>query len=556
MNNLSQELIEQICESLPGQDLKSTLTVSRAFQYASEKASGAFTTFDLTKENANQFINRYGGRRWGYLRHVRFRVLMYSFNYEDEDGTDPEGKHRCRESAREIKEKDQELSNQIRFLFVTLKQLENSVGEGRMQVTIYAPVREVVSLCPHRKCVSWRLRMLSPENLPELGSVRALSIEDPAIVYPLESETESLLKIDLRVLVDLAIKFPRLEFLGSKLDAGSGWTTDLESSAARHYSRIWAGPLRDSRNDFAKAVESASLPKTLRQAQLDFLFPLSSAERIDQSEPLPDLVSPAPYDPFSSSLSIIIQRLRRLELKVVADATLLWPVTGLASYPNLESICVVLHMATPSGRWYFQGPDGNGHDSEGFKVLDDAYPPMEDTAEDKARDEEIEDDGLDTETSVQARFRVHPNDDVLVPFLTSFGKAACEMPALKEACLWIPLSWAADESWGDASQISRYPDRPLGWGITYIAPKTFGFHPFPGQHYASTRQLWWTTGAWRPSEELRHLYQQIGNQNIELLEYWGHEQYGCQLLALRPIFDEFQIFGRRHPNNPWRVGKQ
>ncbi|KAJ4361027.1 uncharacterized protein N0V89_001596 [Didymosphaeria variabile] len=556
MDSLPQELVERICGLLTRNDLKNTLTLSRSFQYASERASGAYTTFDLNSENTQDFKQLYAGRRWAYLRHVRYQTHIPAYDAETEDDEYYQ-KHHCRESSQELQKKDEQFTEQIKDLFDTLKLLEGNASEGKLQVTIYAPVREVREASPHRKCISWRLHLLSPESLPSLGSVRALRIEDPRIIFPLDDD-KSLLKIDLRVIVDLAVKFPHLEYLGCKLFAGSGWTPYYNSEAPRTYSREWPGPLRDTRLDFAKAIEDANLPATLREAQLDFLWPMTSAERIDHDERIPNLVGSNAYDPFSNSLRSLSHRLRRLELKAVADASLFWPSNGSASYPNLESVCIVFHMSTPAGRWYFDGPEDLGHDIEGTEVNERSYPPLEDTADDKALDEEVEDDGLDIEVVNSKQFRVRPNDDVLTPFLTAFAKAAAEMPKLKEACLWCPLRWQAGDSYGNSDElgkdISKWPDRPLAWGITYIAPKTFGFH-FEGQHFSQSRQLFWTTGPWRPSNELHDLFGRIGDQNAELLEYWGLENYGKDKLALRDVFDQFQIYGRRHPGCAWPIDK-
>jgi hypothetical protein len=556
MASLPQELIDRICGYLTRKDLKNTLTISRSFQYASERASGAYATFILTEENTEEFLNRYSGRRWAYLRCVRFRTHLPPYEGDDMEDAEDGETHRCRESKEELEEKDKLFTEQVKFVFRTLDQAEQQVGPGNLQLTIFTPIRDIQETCPHRKCTSWRLHLQDPDTLPKLESVRAFSMEDEKMIFPLE-EDKSLSKVDLRVLIDCAAKFPRLEYLGSKLGAGSPWTTDYSterSEAVRHYTRDWPGTLRDSRHDFATALENTTLPSTLRQAQFDFLYPLSEAERIDQTVQLPNLVNPAPYDPFSNSLRLISHQLRKLELKVFADATLFWPTDGAASWPNLESLCVLLHMATPSGQWYFEGPKGDGHDDKGFEVTDESYPPLADTPEDEEWDEDIDDNGLDISARSCTKFRVQPNDDVLVPFLTAFAKAAANMPVLKEACLWTPLKWDWDGADGyenfNSQEIAKSPDQPLGWGITYVAPHNLGFHAFPGQHHSESRQLWWTTAQWRPSDELRHLFQQIGDKNVELLEYWGHDQYE-QKLALRPIFEYFQIFAYRHPNSPW-----
>lgn len=558
MDSLPQELVERVCGFLTRDDLKNTITLSRAFQYASERASGAYTTFDLNSSNLEEFNKKYAGHRWAYLRHVRFQTHIPPYDADAANAEHLE-KHNCRESSHELREKDELFTEQIKSLFDTIKSLEDNSSEGKLQLTIYAPVREVCETCAHRKCISWRLHLLDPESIPHLGSVRALRIEDPGIVFPLE-DNRSLLKVDLRVIVDLAVKFPHLEYLGCKLFAGSGWTPYYNSEAARTYSRDCdrPGPLRDTRLEFAKAVENATLPSTLREAQLDFLWPMSSAERIDHDELIPNLAGSNTHDLFSSSLRSVSHGLRRLELKVVADASLFWPSNGSASYPNLESICILFHMSTPAGRWYFDGPDGLGHDAEGFEVNEGSYPPLEDSSDDEALDEEVDDDGLNTEIINSKQFRVRPNDDVLSPFLTAFAKAASEMPKLKEACLWSPLRWQAGDSFGNSDEmgkdISKWPDRPLAWGITFIAPKTFGFH-FEGQHFSQSRQLFWTTGTWRPSDALHDLFGHIGDQSAELLEVWGLDSYGKDKLPLRDVFDQFQIYGRRHPACPWPIDK-
>ncbi|CAI6330993.1 unnamed protein product [Periconia digitata] len=606
MEDLSLELVERICEYLPREDLQNTLTVSREFRYASERACGAFATFCLDRDNVEKFRERYAGRRWGYLRHVKFQVRIPAYkedscdhdmegeeedgsddgegftmdDYNEDDGDDSDGEsgngnaqdddddanemesqesvetHDCRESAQELAEMDNTFSNQIRFLFDTIKTVEQDVSEGRLQLTIYAPVREVHTTCPHRKCVSWRLHLLSASTLPKLRSVRALSIENPRAADPLTSP-ESLLHIDLRVLIDLAVQCPRLEFLGCKLHGGSAWTTAISGDAPRHYRRIWAGPLRDTRLDFAKAVAEAEMPSTLRQAQLDLLGSMHDAEEIDQSQPLPNLAGSRAHDPFSTSLRLLSHNLRRLEIKAVADAALLWPTDGrTTSYPNLESVTIALHMSSPSGHWYFEGPHGKGHNTSVLEVDQNAYPPLHDTPSDKQWDAFIDDNGLVTENVSTERFRVEPNPAMLTPFLTSFALAARNMPVLKEACLWTPLVWNADEGkYGDAATVSRYPDSDLAWGITYAAPGAYGLHTSPGQHHAAVRQLWWTTGKWRPSEQVRELFQGIGDEKVELVEYWGHERYGEDQLAARSVFDRFQVFGWRDPENAWRVGK-
>lgn len=115
-------------------------------------------------------------------------------------------------------------------------------------------------------------------------------------------------------MLDLATKLPRLEYLGCNHFVGSGWTPYYNSEAARTYSRDCdrPGPLRDTRVAFAEALEQATLSSTLREARLDFLWPMPSAERIDHDEQIPNLAGSNAYDLFSSSLRSLTHGLRRL----------------------------------------------------------------------------------------------------------------------------------------------------------------------------------------------------------------------------------------------------
>lgn len=529
-------MIDRICDYLSVDDLKQTLTVSRNFQYASERASGVYTSFELTEENGKEFVELFSGRRSGYLRQVVFRCTMPPYVEEEEDVCDEEedgengsaeegneareSTHRFRESACELQEKDELFTKQINLLFSTLQALEKRVKRsGKLNLTIYTPVREVQAPL-QRKFISWRLHLLSPTTLPQLASIRGLSVENGGVILPLE-EDKSLLKLDLRVLIDLAVKLPNLEYLSCKLGSGE-WTSYHSLEAIQHYTRDAAGPRRDSRHDFAKALEVATLPSKLREARLDFLSPLFEADRIDHREEMPDLVSPATHDPFSSSLRLLSQHLRKLQLTAVADETLFWPADGgEAFWPCLEILNVMFHIASPSGLWYFDGPKGIFRRRKGLSITEASYPPLEDTSDDEHWYEWVDDHGLDTCTITDARFRVVPNDDVLVPFLASFARAACKMRSLKEACIWTTLYF--NRGIKDLPRDPEYDnifDKWRAWGIAFVAPSIPVNHCFPGEGNVPERQLWWVTPTWRPDEELQQLFKQIGGQDTELVEHW------------------------------------
>lgn len=242
-------------------------------------------------------------------------------------------------------------------------------------------VEEGVSL--HHCFPSWRVHLLNPDSLPELVSMRSLRVEVGAFYcsssYPGRKWASS--KLDLRILVDLIIKLPNLQSLSCAM-GGDEWSPRLlESLPATYYLRDWEGPRRDSRNDFASALQAnyKHIPKGLRCANLDFLFPIEAAEDIDHRTSMPDIISPAPYVPISSSLRLLSSHLRQLQLRVSADQTLFWPEgeASIPAWPQLESLEVMFHPVSPSGTWYFEGPKGEGSGMTGFKVDDTCYPPLE-----------------------------------------------------------------------------------------------------------------------------------------------------------------------------------
>jgi len=211
MNNLPQELVDHISSYLSHKDLKSTLLLSRKFQFAAEQFSEAFTDFALTSSNASNFMSTYSGRRSNYLQNVSFATSVFS--REDEAEED------CRDTANEVKLMDEDFTCQIRFLFQTLKAVETRLDSvyslGKIHLTVYTPTRAIneEGYCLHVKFVSWRVHLLSPSTLPSLTSVRSLTVETPEQTFCGGEPVLSLRKPDLRMLLDISSKLPHLEFL-------------------------------------------------------------------------------------------------------------------------------------------------------------------------------------------------------------------------------------------------------------------------------------------------------------------------------------------------------
>jgi len=551
MNSLPQELIDRISSYLDCNDLKNTLVLSHFFKYAAEEYSGGFSRYVLTEANADKFLDTFSGRRFRYLRTVEFATSVPALK---SDGKEEES---SRDTPEELNAIDIEFTRQIEFLLSTLKTLETNLDEvyrpGKLHLLIYTPTRtiDIEHFCIQRSYVSWRVHLLSPEKLPTLSLVRCLTIELADTSYYYDYPTPSLRKIDLRILVDLAHKLPNLEDLRCNI-GGDEWFSGQEAFTddmvedmqvgdvfvANYIRHDWEGPRRDARHDFAKVIQEITLPSVCH-AQLDFISPMHESDWIDQRLAMPNLVKPATYDPFSTSLRIFSYQLRTMQLRVVADETLFWPADGSTPYwPNLECISIMFHMVTPAGTWYFKGLPGVGA-VEGYDITEECYPPFETTDEDDSADGDMFYYNWATHR-VLALFRVEPNNNTIVSFLTAFAKAAALMPSLKKAALWCPLIFHPElEQYDgyDKEQVSKHADGELAWGLGYAKPDTIAFSEKDSAHM---RQLWWKVGKWRPDPELHSIFQNVGRREHgeELAEYWTDEWSGDGLVER----DTFEIF--------------
>lgn len=551
MVQFPQELVDQISSYLTRDTLKSTLTVSNQFRFAAERYSGAFSRFVLEDDNAETFLNIYSGHRLCYLRQIEFYTRLPRLDF----GT---GKLvQRRENADQLRTKDEIFTQQIQFLFRTIRTVEERAGlkkfSGKIRLKIYAPTRLVSKMLLgqlHHYYISWRIHLLQPENLHQLRSIRSLELEQGCLKPAEQLESDyglAVFKLDLRVMVDLAVKFPNLEYWGCRL-GGDEWTPKWQQDAVIYLTHDWEGPRRDSRHDFARALGSARLPDSLRCVRLDLLYPLDDSLRIDHHQMMPDLVSPEPNDPFSVGLRNLSQHLRRLQLRGVIDETLFWPGEDfIPCWPNLESLDITFHMVSPAGSWYFVGPNGEGLTTAASSIGDSSYPPFETTAYDREMDEEYDDEAEGQAQDRNVQFRIVPNDLILRPFLVAFAKAATNMTNLREAAIWSPLTW--DPGHGSESELEFVSDwvpkdnwvrRELAWGIAYVAPGEWAFDQKHGDDKSEVRQFWWKVAKWRPDPELHDLFQDIGRQKYgeDYKEYWRDNTYGRGLVD-RQAFEYF-----------------
>lgn len=538
MHQLPQELIDRISSYLSQDSLKNTLLLSRSFRYPAERYSGAFARFNLNEDTEKKFVSIYSGYRLSYLRNLELDIRLPAPIDEDH-----------RDDASELRRLDESFTKQIMFLFKSLRAVEESAGTqhetGRVRLAISPLWRNIRSdrCLSYHDHLSWRIHLLDPKSLPLLKSVRSLEIGDGwnGRMHMRAGDLgfkQKTVKLDYRVMVDLVTKLPNLEYWGCRF-GGEEWSPKVEQEAAQYLTQDWAGPRRDTRQDFAKALSSARLPVSLQKIRLDFLHDLQESTDIDHLTTQPDLTSPAASDLFSTSLHHLSHHLRRLHLRVVADETLFWPKENCAAFwPMLESFIVAFHMVSPSGQWYFIGPNGEGRYLGAYKVTDAAYPPLETTSYDEEMNNHIEDEGDWRYRGYKnTRIRIVPNDPILRPFLAAFAKAVSNMRALQEAVLWCPLAWDPhdEENYEDGAEWipqARIDMKKLAWGVHYQGVNERNFTRQGGHRPTPVPLLWWKVGKWRPDPELHELFLQIGRSSrVEgLEEYWQDEDYGDRLV--------------------------
>ncbi|KAF1976791.1 hypothetical protein BU23DRAFT_626247 [Bimuria novae-zelandiae CBS 107.79] len=309
-----------------------------------------------------------------------------------------EGRRIYRESKADLDLLDQNFTRQIQVLFSMLESLDNFRAKSIHLNIIMPTLPADASLWGiQRSFVSWRVHLLWQDSLPSVTCVRKLTIKRPHTTPAWGEECPSLRKIDTRVLLDLAKRFPNLVGLSCML-GGDEWHSnyrfggyyDTLPDIYRFITHDWIRPRRDSRVDFGKAFSANALQPNLRHVHLDFLYPLQEVEDIDQRWGLPNLVAPSRHDLFSTSLRLLSYYLRTMNLRAIADATLFWPddSSTAPAWPCLEAFHVVFHMAIPSGLWYFhehpdvQGPLLATDISIRHTAGRSDYPPLADTVED------------------------------------------------------------------------------------------------------------------------------------------------------------------------------
>ncbi|KAF2019624.1 hypothetical protein BU24DRAFT_419236 [Aaosphaeria arxii CBS 175.79] len=519
MNRFPLELVERISSFLDVDDLKRTLFVSRLFQAAAERYCGGFESFNFGRyeDDHEKFLSIYGTRRLSYLRYVEIHTQFPPLSFPKEDSQELP----CRESVAELQEKDDLFTAQVKQAFQTIKKAEisaetRSQGLGNVHLVLVTPVRWVSEgFCWHRLYSAWRVHLLCPEELPELASVRELTVCNPSSLRLRNKIKEfgdwcSFSRLDLRVVVDLASKCPNLECLFSSLGKEETLLEREEQELCnKHFEHDYEACARDSRFRFSDALNKVKFPSTLRRVQMDFLYDHNFA-RLEEHGGGPNLVEPAPCDLFSASFHTFSPSLRRLSLRAKVDQTLFTSLGDMV-FPNMEILNVFFHPTTPSGSWYFKGCNGEGERDVGYTVTDNMRPPFEENPTDARWHFDQQHQTYETE-----RFRVAPNEDKLYPLLESFAKATTKMHALKRGALWSYTDYFA-------------------WGVQYFG--THEYHEYQGEQLDlwrnEERWICWIVGQWRPPLALQELFEGI-----------GRDKYGEQL---RVCWNAFPSIDPRPP---------
>ncbi|KAG9206994.1 hypothetical protein G6514_000285 [Epicoccum nigrum] len=559
MDKLPQELIDRIGSYLEINDLKKILLLNTKLQRAAERYSEAFSTYTLTEDNVGDFLDFCGGRLAQHLRNIKFRTSLPALDTDVfKNNMKAFEENPCRDTVDELREMDEQFTRQVNLLFTTLhsiEQIRSLDGHRGFELEIYTPTRAVdeTKFCLHRAITSWRIHTIAPESLPRIKCIRSLCIQDGTRLEYDDIANPPFRKSDLRILLDLAAPLSNLQVLNCNI-GGDEFVKGLDVEEARYSLQDWPGPRRDSRHDFAKAIQSVQLPTSLMHMDLDFIYPIGAADWIDQRLQMPNLVKPAIHDPFSSSLRILSYQLRTMKLRVVADESLFWPADeSTPSWPNLESLSVMFHPVSPSGAWYFEGScDVDTGPNEGFEIDDLSYPPLEYADEDGNADYEVDWDFNFDSHPVYAQYRVKPVKKTLEPFLTAFTKAAALMPSLKEAALWSPLMFYPKDmkeyEGFDYKEVSQVVEGELAWGIAYAKPRTQCFTDAIGEDFAAFRQMWWYVGDWRPDPELLDLFRLIGREeqdDEQISMYWG-DPFNSPGLVERGMFEDWESWRFHH----------
>ncbi|EAW16719.1 uncharacterized protein NFIA_060750 [Aspergillus fischeri NRRL 181] len=460
----------------------------------------------------------------------------------------------CREPPAEFETVNAHFSAQMHAFFNALHDLEDMADKPSSDdLDLCRPdecLRPVICVsnqsfephldCLHRAFHTRRLTVQNPDSLPLLNRVTQLRILpdrdstfDPINMRP----------VSLRTPLELATRLPQLR----ELDCPWLWERlpiAFTSKALRIISRVWAGPWRDDRAEFARAVRHAMplLPSSLTKVRLWFWRPSSHWDEVDQAAQMPDLVGASSssstnefegMDPVSLGLRDLGSRLEELDVCALITPDLFPSGGDGLSWPHMRHLNVEFHPCAPDGSWYFSGPRGEDPHATGFAITrEEHYPPGQeddDETHELMSDEEEEYQG-DAPDIYDLRnpdmFRLRPIAERINPLLLAFALSLQlqKMPALRDAELftWLtrrPSKERAKEYEGsDDVPPTSYEEETVmfRWGVRYEAPAVGGD--------GKGKVTWQVDEDWRPEDGVIKAFEDLvggdgGNMEWNAFEF-------------------------------------
>ncbi|KAI2643598.1 hypothetical protein GGS21DRAFT_25445 [Xylaria nigripes] len=436
----------------------------------------------------------------------------------------------CRETPAVFEAINSSFSAQVHALFQGLQNFESLsktkdgselIDKDCLMLTIRTTNQSFdrfPSFCRHRNFHSQRLYLRDPAALPQLWRVSRLRVV-PKLWESADIYFEHDRPVSMRVPLELMQTLPALR----ELECPWLWERmplALCLRSVSHYAQVWAGPWRDARHEFGKAVRELELggliPASLTRMRLWFWKPSSWYDEEDQSARMPNLILPDDADPVSLGLRTLASHLEQFDLRAFLTpdffrAPVVWP--------RMKRLQVEFHPWSPDGTWYFVGPRGEDPNPDGgFEITrEQDYPPITykkfDDEMDKLYTKEWECEEPDER--LVDMFRTEPLARKIEPLLCAFAQALKGMPALEEAELFAYLAWQPSEERQCAYEdIDEAPfnceDRAIyRWGVSYA----------PGKD-GDKGLVTWQVGSWRPQGSIIQSFEALGREGCEIEMIW------------------------------------
>lgn len=458
----------------------------------------------------------------------------------------------CWEPLAEFEAVNAHFSAQVHAFFNALHSLEDMSdkqstdelplirpNEGlRPAIRIVAQRFDVGLDCWHRTFHTRRLTVQSPDTLPLLNRVTSLCIYPGGDYSGCDSEMMvGARPLSPRVPLELATRLPQLR----ELDCPWLWERlpiAFASRALRTFARVWAGPWRDARAEFARGVRHVmpQLPSSFTKARLWFWKPNPQGDAFDQAAQMPDLVGALSefegMDPVSLGLRDLGSRLEELDIRTLITPDVFPSGGDSTSWPHMRHLKVEFYPCAPDGRWYFSGPRGENPHATGFAITrQEHYPPGQEDDQEMhvLLSDEEEENTSGEELYVLRRpdmFRTLPIAEHINPLLLAFASSLQrqKMPSLEDAELFTWLTWRPSEERAqeyegsdDAPSSAEDETTMFRWGVRYDAPK--------GDD-GKGKVTWQVGQGWRPADEIMKAFEHLVGGDGENIEWEAFEFAG------------------------------